>query len=638
MHKIYTIGLVSLFSLLLLGCGGETSSEPTQEPQVEQNLTIEQDTTKPTITLLGDNPVEITKSSTYEDAGATATDDIDGNITDKLTFTSTVDTLTVGEYAVTYTVKDEAGNEATAVRVVNVKEAEVPAQQKITITLDGDTQVSVLKDTTYEDAGATAVDANGSDLTEDLTVLNYVNTMKAGTYQVTYRVTDEAGNTNETNRTVTVTDPNTAKPWDHGRLVVSENKHDLEHSNGTPFFWMADTAWELSHELTHDEIDTYLQNRKEKGFTVIMFSAVQNKAYNDNVDGELPFRNEDFTDPNGAYWDDIDYIIAKAEELGMYIALLPAWNMTLGEDNRGLTSAEEADAYGRWIADRYKDEPNIIWINGGDTKPEGDSEEIWDALGNSIYDIIKDKHLMTYHPTSYPASNWFDESDEWFNFDTIQTGHCVDYEGGLESFRNAYDKGWALVDIEPRYEAFIKCKWVDDNAELNDGSRFTDTDVRKMAYSQLFSGAFGFTYGHSVVRGFYVEGDVDSGETVTTNWYDDDVINATGVKQMTHLVKLNTSRPFLHRTPDDSIVTSENGIAIRGDGYAFVYLVEGGSVTVDLTKVSSNAIKAYWFDPRTGESTAIDGTFTQGSQTFDSQSQDDMVLVLDDVLRGYDAP
>jgi len=57
------------------------------------------------------------------------------------------------------------------------------------------------------------------------------------------------------------------KPVDfsHGRLVISDNKRYLVHEDGTPFFYFADTAWQLFHRLTREEINHYFQNRVKKG-------------------------------------------------------------------------------------------------------------------------------------------------------------------------------------------------------------------------------------------------------------------------------------------------------------------------------------------------------------------------------------
>ena len=79
------------------------------------------DTTPPVITLLGEDTVNINVGDTYLDAGATASDDIDGDIIAKIVVVNPVDTNQEGTYTITYNVSDTAGNAATEViRTVNV--------------------------------------------------------------------------------------------------------------------------------------------------------------------------------------------------------------------------------------------------------------------------------------------------------------------------------------------------------------------------------------------------------------------------------------------------------------------------------------------------------------------------------------
>ncbi len=81
----------------------------------------EDDITNPTITITGSAAVTIDLGDTYTDAGATANDDKDGDLTSQITFTSNVDVNKVGIYEVVYTVSDEAGNTTTETRTVTVQ-------------------------------------------------------------------------------------------------------------------------------------------------------------------------------------------------------------------------------------------------------------------------------------------------------------------------------------------------------------------------------------------------------------------------------------------------------------------------------------------------------------------------------------
>ncbi len=154
------------------------------------------DTTAPVITLLGDASVTVTVGDTYSDAGATASDDTDGDLTTSIVVDGgTVDTSAAGTYTVTYNVSDAAGNAATQVSRTVVVEAAAPSDTTApVITLLGDASVTVAVGATYSDAGATASDDTDGDLTASIVVDGgAVDTSAAGTYTVTYNVSDAAG-------------------------------------------------------------------------------------------------------------------------------------------------------------------------------------------------------------------------------------------------------------------------------------------------------------------------------------------------------------------------------------------------------------------------------------------------------------
>jgi len=81
------------------------------------------DIVDPTITILGSNPASVFKGSSYTDEGATAVDDIDGDITNNIIVTNNVDTSNIGTYSVIYEVSDTAGNTVSSTRIVSVVSA-----------------------------------------------------------------------------------------------------------------------------------------------------------------------------------------------------------------------------------------------------------------------------------------------------------------------------------------------------------------------------------------------------------------------------------------------------------------------------------------------------------------------------------
>ena len=173
----------------------------------ENSLTV--DTTKPIISILGDNPVSVVQNATYKDAGATAKDNVDGVV--KVNVSGSVDSSKVGTYTLTYTATDKAGNKAIATRKVIVKEnAATVDTTKPIISILGDNPASVVQNATYKDAGARAKD--NVDGVVKVNVSGSVDSSKVGTYTITYTATDKAGNKATKTREVQVVLPADTTP------------------------------------------------------------------------------------------------------------------------------------------------------------------------------------------------------------------------------------------------------------------------------------------------------------------------------------------------------------------------------------------------------------------------------------------
>ncbi|HZN64330.1 MAG TPA: DUF4038 domain-containing protein, partial [Tepidisphaeraceae bacterium] len=174
------------------------------------------------------------------------------------------------------------------------------------------------------------------------------------------------------------------------RLRVSDNKRFLVRQDGTPFFWLGDTAWELFHRLNREQADQYLQDRAEKGFTVIqaVVLAELDGLDDPNPYGHTPLRSNDPTKPNEDYFKHVDYVVNKANSLGLHIGMLPTWgdkwNKKWGKGPEIFNPQNAAAAYGQWLGNRYKDK-RIIWILGGDRPIESDlHKEITRAMAQGL--------------------------------------------------------------------------------------------------------------------------------------------------------------------------------------------------------------------------------------------------------------
>ena len=166
------------------------------------------DITSPMVILTGTNPQSIEKGTAYGELGATASDNVDGVITNNITVNSTaVDVDTEGSYTVIYTVSDAAGNSASVNRIVTI----TPDVTNPVITLTDGSQ-SIELGSVYTELGATASDNINGDITASIDIdSSEVNVSAEGSYTVSYTVSDTAGNTSTANRIVTIT-PDVTNP------------------------------------------------------------------------------------------------------------------------------------------------------------------------------------------------------------------------------------------------------------------------------------------------------------------------------------------------------------------------------------------------------------------------------------------
>lgn len=187
------------------------------------------DATAPTITLVGESEISINQGTNFEDQGATATDNVDGDITSRIVKSGSVDTNKPGSYVITYSVTDKAGNKSDVKRTVKViptptsskpvttkqttKKTTSRVTTKVTtrrpttpptITLYGSKTITINVGEMYHDPGYSATDSLGGNITSSVDVSSNLNISNPGTYYVTYKVTDNYGNKASTSRTVIV--------------------------------------------------------------------------------------------------------------------------------------------------------------------------------------------------------------------------------------------------------------------------------------------------------------------------------------------------------------------------------------------------------------------------------------------------
>ena len=443
------------------------------------------------------------------------------------------------------------------------------------------------------------------------------------------------------------------------RLKVSDNRRFLVREDGSPFFYLGDTAWELFHRLNRQGVDRYLENRARKGFTVIQAVAIAelNGHTDPNPYGHLPLVDLDPArpavkdGPANDYWDHVDYIVDKANSQGLTIGLLPTWGRYWHDATGGrkpLFTVENAAVYGRWLGARYKDK-GIIWILGGDRSIDNDQHwAIIRAMARGLREGDGGTHLMTLHPPGGAGSSQWFHDDDWLDFNMRQNGHVAEFTGRYDNTRRDYDRTPVkpVLDGEPIYEDHP----VSFNAKGLGHS--IAADVRRPLYWDLFSGACGHTYGHHSVWQMWQPGREPVNNPLMP-WFE--ALDQPGAEQMQYGRWLIESRPYLTLIPDDSIIVADRvATSVPGAGryrfvatrdeagtYAMVYAPIGRAFFVRMGAIKGSPVKAWWFNPRNGQTTEIGKMPNTGTRRFtppDKGEMLDWVLVLDDASKDYLPP
>ena len=397
-------------------------------------------------------------------------------------------------------------------------------------------------------------------------------------------------------------DAGSERVFGHGELAVDASNRYLQHADGTPFLYLADTAWELLARLTTEEACRYLDDRMAKGFTVVQavvlpelhrlsdYAAAGMPLLADTVRGVL----------HEKYMQHIDTVISEAYRRGIYMALVPVWGDKVDKKwglGPELFDCKKAIKYGTTVGRRWGQRPNVIWIMGGDRGAEGKAYRVWNEMAKAIGRHSRGQ-LMTYHPHGEHSSGMWLHDAPWLDFNMIQSGHC---QSSYEIYRRlllpAIDAvpQKPVVDGEPRYEG------IPMNFDASK-PRFTAADVRRSLYQCMLSGAAGYAYGNNNIWQMYGPGK----EPVChadRYWYE--ALDMEGACQLHHFVRLwhkydfRRSVPFTAPRPADDYRADEAVARLFRDALV-CYFPGGRAWTVELPEDYGD-VQMTLFCPRTGD-------------------------------------
>ena len=375
-------------------------------------------------------------------------------------------------------------------------------------------------------------------------------------------------------------------------IRVSPNGRYFVDQDGTPFFWLGDTLWELFREFSLDDAKAILENRKNKGFSAIqiMFTGVGD-GKKPNIEGQTPWINNDPAAPNEAYFKRVDSIIDFARSIGLII--VPG---VFHQLQVSIITPGNARNYARWISERYKDVPNIIWTMY--PKAEQEYVPVLRELAAGLQEGDGGAHIITVHPDPSPASSSFIHNESWLAFNMIQPWRRP------ELIYQMVTDDYSLMPTKPTVMAEGGYEGLESEGLM------TPLKIRKQAYWSYLAGGH-HSYGHD---------DNYSSPSSWKSW-----INTPGSFHMRIYRKIITSCPeWWNWIPDQTVFASgvNSGINLNvacrsaNSDWVLAYLSSSTTVSIRMDKIAEKTVQASWISPITGERTVIGNYENTGTQSF----------------------
>lgn len=458
-------------------------------------------------------------------------------------------------------------------------------------------------------------------------------------------------------------------------VSVSPNRRYLADGNHKPFRIQGEAAWSLFANLTYAEADTYLSNRRAKGFNAVLVNLIEHKhaqggkgadfsGVPKNRNGALPFVRKsgggaydgtwgtaDFSTPNEEYFAFVDSIVDLAAEKGILVDLYP---MFLGFDARDAgwwadltnktNTRDVAYRFGEYVGKRYKDRKNIIWTIGGDFFPPSRSEG--EARLLKFMEGVKAGGANQLWSGDWSAPCLATDEPA---FEASMDVNAV-YTYGLRRHPGpTYHEAKAAYSYSPARPAFLKETGY-ENEKIVPGD---SASVRMYEYYGILGG--------STAGAFF--GNRDVWKFSTANWWFDPsnfghgqwttAMESTGTFDFVYLGKLLDSVPWYKLVPSGlagmkKLVRAGGGnygttdyvvAAAASDGEVLLAYIppmrkSPAEITIDMTALAAPA-HGTWFDPTSGNTADVPGGALPNADTktfttpgANSRGQGDWVLVL----------
>ncbi|MFW5870622.1 MAG: DUF4038 domain-containing protein [Candidatus Sumerlaeota bacterium] len=415
----------------------------------------------------------------------------------------------------------------------------------------------------------------------------------------------------------------------HGPMQVLQDGRRLVHADETPFFWLADTAWNGVIRGDDDKWEDYLEHRLRQRFTAIQFVCSHWRGDSLDPAGEAACTEEHPIRVNPGFFQRIDRRVAMINEKGLLAAPVMIWSLL--ETDLGFKLPEEdAALLSEYIEARYGAH-QLLWLFGGDGDYRKMGFDRWKRMGRQVFQYGHPR-LATLHPCgqTWPCEAF--RKEKWYHIAGYQSGHG-DGEDHLEWLAKGppatqWDNKPPLpvINLEPNYETAFG---------YQHHTQFTDREVRRgVWWSLLVSPTAGVTYGHDSIWNWNFETGPSEGhgewhEGAVPPWYEG--LETPGIHSMTNMRKILDKLDWTSLVPCPEIIKAQPGdndihkqvvASETADGKVVLYAPEGGEIV--FKKPANLPAKYKVINPATGEEKE---TLTLDDDTIQLDENHDWLLI-----------
>ena len=412
-----------------------------------------------------------------------------------------------------------------------------------------------------------------------------------------------------------------------GPLRVDASGRYLETASGEPFYYVADTPWQLLASLDLDATREFIEIRRGQGFTALQLVATpwsfDDTAANWDFEGEVgqarvnaagdaPFafradhhhgtQNVDFERPVETYWRHVDAVLDLMADAGMLAYLIPLWASNFSAD----VTVDDHYVIGRFVGARYRDRNNVIWALGGDERDVDVAK--YRAMAQGLHESHITQ-LVTMHPRSGRSSS--DHLSVELDFHSIQA------RGGVAEMLAFVRDDYADVVVKP---TFLCETWYEHDRE---GGVFGIHRIggspafREHYWAARLAGGFGEGYGAWTIW------------LNLSTWHQD--IHRPGAIEIAGAMRsILATIAWYELTPGSTIVAASAGIhrASTNSGVTIAYL-ERGHQTLEIASLGRGYTMTI-FDPATGSVVAtreLGASAKSRSWPIDAPNEDAVVIL-----------